>query len=149
MLYNETASESPEKSGPEDDAFTVVKYGEHTYSQLRRFLVVEVKRGFVHAVPISTYNRRGTTKQGCIPSEHAIIYFPGTNPESVYLPGESRMEKDPIRIIPTDSSETMARESRVRFGKTFSIEMNVKVKDIGRVAPEDLSKLVSYWREYL
>lgn len=146
MLYTEAAS----GNAPVDDSgFTVVRFNERAYTQIRRFAIVAVKRGFVYACAISTYNGRATTKPGCIPAEHSIVYFPGTNPNGCYVSGESRMEKEPIKIIPTDPHEIMRRESRLRFGKTFSIEMNVKVKDIGRVCEEDRSNLVAYWRDHL
>lgn len=57
------------------------------------------------------------------------------------------MTKDPIAVEPADSSLTMPVSSRIRFGKTYPIEWNVKVKDIGRVVPEDLRKLITYWKE--
>lgn len=37
--------------------------------------------------------------------------------------------------------------SRVRFGKTFPVEWNVKVKDIGMVNSHHMPNLSSYWRE--
>lgn len=41
----------------------------------------------------------------------------------------------------------MSPASRLRFGKVYPIEWNVKVKDIGMIVPEDLSKLILYWKE--
>ncbi|CAN9461435.1 unnamed protein product [Alternaria alternata] len=98
---------------------------------------------------IGTYSGRGSLKAGCIPAEHTIVYLSGTDPAYCYLPGEyeSGMTKEPIEIIPVDSSMTLRRESRVRFGKTYPIEMNVKVKDIGQVHPDHLTKLVQYWSD--
>ena len=32
-----------------NDSITVVRYGEHAFSQIRRFVIVEVRRGFVYA----------------------------------------------------------------------------------------------------
>ncbi|KAF2251135.1 hypothetical protein BU26DRAFT_276633 [Trematosphaeria pertusa] len=145
MLYSEAASESMARAG--DDSVTVVKFGEHVFSQIRRFVVVSVKRNFVKACGISTYSGRGTLKPGCNPREHAPIYFVGSSP--VWLVGEHErgMTKDPIAVEPADSSLTMPVSSRIRFGKTYPIEWNVKVKDIGRVVPEDLRKLITYWKE--
>jgi hypothetical protein len=57
------------------------------------------------------------------------------------------MTKEPIEVEPVDSSITIRPESRIRFGKTYPIEMNVKVKDIGRVASHHLSKLLRYWTD--
>ena len=55
------------------------------------------------------------------------------------------MNKEPIEIEPVDPNMTMRSESRIRFSKTYPIEMNVKVKDIGRVSPGQLSTLIQYW----
>jgi hypothetical protein len=97
--------------------------------------------------PITTYSGRGTTKQGCRPSEHAIVYFSGTTPR--YVEGEygNGMTTDPIEIVPADRNATMDPASRLRFGKTFPVEWNVKVKEIGRVASHDMAKMIQYWQE--
>ncbi|KAF2469462.1 uncharacterized protein BDR25DRAFT_304534 [Lindgomyces ingoldianus] len=144
MLHSEPAG-TPGRNG--DDNFSVVAYGEQVYSQIRRFVIVKVNRGFVYACPISTYSGRGTTKPGCNPAEHAIIYFQGSSPQ--YVQGEygNGMVKEPIEVTPATSGLTMAPASRLRFGKIYPVEWNVKVKDIGDVVPEDLSKLLNYYQE--
>ncbi|KAH8634485.1 hypothetical protein IG631_09885 [Alternaria alternata] len=98
---------------------------------------------------IGTYSGRGALKDGCNPQEHSIVYFSGTDPAYCYLPREYEkgMTKDPIEVEPVDRFATIRRESRIRFGKTYPIEMNVKVKDIGRVHPYHLTKLVQYWTD--
>jgi hypothetical protein len=98
---------------------------------------------------ISTYSNRGTLKIGCVPSEHAIIYFSGTDPQSCYIQGEREagMFLNPIEVVPASSDVLMKRESRIRFSKTIPVEMNVKVKDIGRVHLNHMSALVSYWQD--
>ena len=96
---------------------------------------------------IGTYSGRGTLKDGCNPAEHTIVYFSGTNPASCYIPGEyeSGMTKEPIEVVPAEQNLSIRRESRIRFGKVYPIEMNVKVKDIGRVRDDQISTLLSYW----
>jgi hypothetical protein len=65
------------------------------------------------------------------------------------IPGEWErgMTKDPIMIEPTDASEKMKGTSRLRCGKIYSIEWNVKVRDIGMVSTQDKIKLLEYYRE--
>ena len=46
MLHTQAASETALQTS---DSITVVRYGEHAFSQIRRFVVVEVRRGFVYA----------------------------------------------------------------------------------------------------
>jgi hypothetical protein len=98
---------------------------------------------------IGTYSNRGTRKGGCRPSEHAIVYLQGTDPAFCYLQGEkdSGMIKDAIEILPVDSSIRLRSNSRIRFGKTYPIEKNVKVKDIGQVHPSHVGRLLQYWNE--
>ncbi|KAL1592618.1 hypothetical protein SLS60_011034 [Paraconiothyrium brasiliense] len=65
------------------------------------------------------------------------------------LPGEyeAGLTKRPIRIDPADSSITLELASRLHYAKAYPIEMNVKVNDIGNVAPEDLQALMMYYQE--
>jgi hypothetical protein len=65
------------------------------------------------------------------------------------IPGERErgMTKEPIMIEPTDVGEKMKGTSRLRCGKIYSIEWNVKVRDIGMVSAQDKTKLLEYYRE--
>ncbi|OAG17351.1 hypothetical protein CC77DRAFT_287849 [Alternaria alternata] len=146
MLYRETAGETI-SAGPNDDAYTVVRFNERVHTNIRRFVVVEDMHGFVYACGIGTYSGRGTLKSGINPAVHAIVYLSGTDPESCYLPGEREagMTTEPIEVIPVDSSVRIRPESRIRLRKTYPIEKNVKVKDIGRVHPNHLGMLLEYW----
>jgi hypothetical protein len=47
MLYTMAMSSTTHTS--HDDAFTTVRFGEKTFAQIRRFVVVIVRRNFVHA----------------------------------------------------------------------------------------------------
>lgn len=86
-------------------------------------------------------------KPGCNPGEHAVIYNTGTDPETCYLARErmNGLYKEPIEVYPADSNSLLKPESRIRFGKAYAIEWNVKVKDIGRVIARDMSKLLAYY----
>jgi hypothetical protein len=47
MLYTEPAGEGSRRGN--NDAFTTVRFGEEVFSQIRRFVVVSVRKNFVHA----------------------------------------------------------------------------------------------------
>ena len=96
---------------------------------------------------ISTYSERGTLKPGCNASEHALVYNTGIDPETCYLDGERAkgLYKEPIEVWPADTGSYLKPRSRIRFGKAYCIEWNVKVKDIGKVVNKDMSKLLSYY----
>jgi hypothetical protein len=159
MLWSEAASETRAGLRNEDemytekrfdDAITIGRFGEPVYQQIRRFVIMHVKRReHVYACPITTYSGRATTKRGCNPKEYSIIHMTGTDARTV--PGEIRgvggMTKDAIEVEPANETEYLGKASRLRFGKTIAIEWNVKVKNIGKVVPQDMSKLIAYWKE--
>lgn len=100
---------------------------------------------------IFTYGNQGALKPGCKTSEHAIVYFNGTQPMLLDGEFERGLTKDPIMIDPSQEAiergEQMHYTSRLRCGKVFSIEWNVKVRDIGMVSSRDRSKLIQYFKE--
>ena len=52
MLYAEPAGLQSQQMN-NDDAYSHVRFGEVVYSQIRRFIVVEVRHGFVYAWCVS------------------------------------------------------------------------------------------------
>lgn len=96
---------------------------------------------------ITTYGERGVLKPGCNASEHTIAYLKGSQPRYYSGEYEKGLTKTPIAIEPTDPSEQMLPSSRIRLGKTYTIECNVKVRDIGKVVPEDRTKLLRYHQD--
>ena len=46
MLHTQAAADL---AGPGNNNITVVKYGERVFSQVRRYVVVGVRRGFMYA----------------------------------------------------------------------------------------------------
>lgn len=79
--------------------------------------------------------------------EHTIVYSQGYQPQ--YLPGEyeSGMTKTPIAVEPAEPGEIMSATSRLRFGMTYTVECNVKVRDLGMVVPEHKTTLLRYYQD--
>ncbi|KAF2646173.1 hypothetical protein P280DRAFT_3310 [Massarina eburnea CBS 473.64] len=150
MLYSEAASDTLARRNNDNDAFSVLRYRERAFSQIRRFVIVSAtKPDFVYACAISTYSGKGTAKPGVIPSEHSAVYLTGTEPSYVTGERESGLRKYPIAITPAEQGMIMSPFSRLQYSKMFTVEKTVEVKDIGRVIPEDMSKLLKYWKEEL
>ncbi|ORY18209.1 hypothetical protein BCR34DRAFT_596439 [Clohesyomyces aquaticus] len=149
MLVSKALNEGSARHNADDDAITVVRYGEDAYAQIRRFVIVKVRESFFYACPISSYGGRGTAKAGCNPLEHAPVYFSGSN--WAYCQGEYQngMRTEGIEVVPSNPNQYMDPALRVRFGKLIAIEWNVKVKDIGMVIDEHRSALVKAARESL
>ena len=82
-------------------------------------------------------------------SAHALIYNTGRDPETCYFVGERKrgMTKKPIQVQATHDDLRLPRESRICFSKSYAMECNVKVKDLGLVVQQDLATLVSHVQE--
>lgn len=145
MLWTEPAGRVNPGRTRGSTHFSVVKYSETAYSEIRRFVVVRNKGAFSQCVPVQTYRRQGATKVGVLVEDHAVIYTGGAHdPPPPLLEGEGII-KQALRVV-TDGNETLDVCSRINFGKTYTVEHNVKVLSIGIIAPEHLHLLENYWR---
>lgn len=79
---------------------------------------------------------------------HTIIHMtdirPYCSPEEMGL-----ITKKPIAVEPSSSDQKLDRMSRVDFNRTYMVEHNVKVMDVGRVSRESLPLLTGYWWQAL
>jgi hypothetical protein len=101
--------------------------------------------------PINTYNGQGVTKPGLSESDrraHAIAYMTDTRP--FCLPEEERyLNKKPIAVEKASADQKLDPMSRLNFKKVYTIEHNVKVMNVGKVAKDSLPALLVYWRQSL
>jgi len=127
-------------------AQSLIRYGD-VYKKVYRFIVTKAvsREHWSHCLRISTHGGRACTKPGLDQRKHTIVYTGAQPPDK--LPGENRLNKEPIRIIPIDQSEKLDPLSRVNLAKTYPIEHNIRVKEVGRVSQADLKKLQTYCRE--
>ncbi|RSM19014.1 hypothetical protein CDV31_002145 [Fusarium ambrosium] len=130
----------PEPAGATRAAPSVATYpdpfGGQIFAHFRRFIVIANDYGHCQCVPISTYGKKGCTKSGAKPSQHGIVYDMNSRPH--LLSNEPELGYDPVRLLITDPSEKISKESRVNYAKLTTVEHNVKVLFVGRVVPEDL-----------
>jgi hypothetical protein len=86
-----------------------------------------------------TYGGQATRKAGVKPSLHVQAYT-GDMPPAL-LPGESLTEK-PLKIELDDNSvEPLKPETRIHFGRTYSVDHNIPFWSIGRVEVNDFERL--------
>ena len=101
--------------------------------------------------PINTYNSQGVTKPGLSESDrraHAIVYMTDTRP--FCLPEEEKyLTKKPIAVEKASADQKLDPMSRLNFKKVYTIEHNVKVMNVGKVAKDSLPALLGYWRQSL
>ncbi|KAI9741068.1 MAG: hypothetical protein M1834_002781 [Cirrosporium novae-zelandiae] len=115
-----------------------------SFHEIRMFIVMKTKPRRNHSIciPIHTYGNRGCLKPGLFPGDHSIIYTTPSPPSP--LEGEE-LVKDPIQVIPDDNGISLRRESRVNFGKVYTVEHNWKVSSIGKVHRDDRKIMNSYF----
>lgn len=78
-----------------------------------------------------------------------MICNTNVDPGRCYLQGE-RIHKEAIQVeppYPADNKSYLSQLSRLRFGKRYSIEWNVKVKDLGMVVDRDMPNLLLYYQQ--
>jgi hypothetical protein len=72
-----------------------------------------------------------------------VIYMVGTSPEAD--PAE-KIVKNPIAVNPAGQDQKLHPMSRINFDKMYSIEHNVKVMNVGKVADGSLHNLALYFQ---
>ncbi|KAL2863408.1 uncharacterized protein BJX67DRAFT_384725 [Aspergillus lucknowensis] len=123
------------------------RFGEPIYSTIRRMVVIRAFDQHSWCLSISTYGGRGVAKAGVDPSKHSIVYMSHTRPES--KPDEPLMVKEPLEVKPDSLDKSLDPQSRLNFGKIYTVEHNVKVLPIGQIAAGSVSKLDLYARSEL
>ena len=125
------------------------KYGEGVYSHIVRMVVVKERHGYCWCIQIHTYNGRGVLKPGFNQQDqkaHAIIHMDDTRPGSTSEEEMRLMTKKPIAVRAASSDQKLHVMSRLNFGAPYSIQMNVKVMDVGTIAEASMPAFESYWR---
>lgn len=134
-LWSEPASPTVR----DDPHVTSSSIGGKIYSETRRFVVVRGGPGYSICCPIQTYRKQGTTKSRVNLENHAIVYAAGSEPK--LLPQEQPPGMGAFPITLGDKSVTIDPSSRLNFGKVYTVEHNIKVRNVGKVEKESLPRL--------
>lgn len=124
--------------------------GEKIIGGTRRMIVWRQRQGYSLCVPISSYGNNGVgeKKVGEIEKQaHAIVY-PNGSAVPRPLPKESHFEKKPIAVDMFED-QTLTASSRIHFGKCQTVEHNVKVMNIGKVARDSMADFETYCKQEL
>jgi hypothetical protein len=131
------------------NAYRAGRYGEKVHSHIRRMVVVRERHGYCWCIPIHTYNGRGVMKPGFNKQDqraHAIIHMDDTEPYSTSEEEMRLMTKNPIAVHAASPDQKLRIMSRLHFGAPYTVQMNVKVMDVGTIAQKSMSAFESYWR---
>lgn len=119
------------------------KFGEVFIKKVRRFVVIDKRRGHCICLPIMTYGGQGCGKRGVQALDHAIIH----TSQPVYVDGEPDLTKLPILVEPINPQHRLDPASRLNYAKVYTIEFNVKVWFIGKIAKDSEWKVVAAYND--
>lgn len=127
-----------------DRRYSTGPRGESGFSHPVRMVVVQGKKpgAYSHCIRINSYGRVGLKPSLPLAEKeaHAVIY-PSTMDPPV---GEPELTKEPIAVDMEDG-HTLEPESRIHFGKIHTVEHNVKVKPVGRIAAKSMPYFTRYF----
>ncbi|KAL4955220.1 hypothetical protein BDW69DRAFT_124387 [Aspergillus filifer] len=127
---------------PSRRSVVVGPFGENIYATIRRMVAFRVFDRCSWCFAINTYNHRGVAKRGVEPDKHAIVHLEDRNP--FRADGEPRMIKEPLALRPDRPDEGLDRMSRINFGKIHTVEHNVRVRPLGRIADSSMARFREY-----
>jgi hypothetical protein len=110
------------------------------FQKQRRFVIVDTRKGHSICLPIMTYGGQGTLKYGVHPEDHAAIY--SSKRDGPYIPDQENLTNEAIRVEVIDPTHKLDPMSRLNYAKLYTVEHNVKVFFIGKVAKNFEQKLV-------
>ena len=147
LLWHENAGDDNPRREGYVDITTKGRFGQRVFSHIRRMAVVKERSGFCVCIPINTYGGQGVAKPGLYLAErqaHSIIHERGLAP---YSTEEEKpfLIKKPIAVNMANKEQQLDKMSRVNFGKPNSVEWNVKVMNVGKVAPESMATFTGYY----
>jgi hypothetical protein len=123
---------------------SVVQYGERVYSTIRRFVVVKFipENRACTCLPVTTYDGRGIDKRGIRLNDHGQIYSGNRIPDTV-----DGLEKEPLRVKLASGARELDRRSYINYGRPYTVQTNVKVKDVGELDSASRRLLRKYYNE--
>ncbi|KAH8722580.1 hypothetical protein GQ44DRAFT_711686 [Phaeosphaeriaceae sp. PMI808] len=122
-------------------------FSDDVFLELVRFAVIRPKPTFSICLRISTYNGQATTKPGVTAQDHAAIIQMGGS-YSLHTMGEE-IDKGPIEVKLEDPKITIDPMSRINLAKPYTVEHNIKIRNIGRVVGDSVGLLDQYFAQSL
>lgn len=108
---------------------SVVSYGEQVYTTIRRFVVVRKGDRSVTCLPVTSYHGKGYRKKDIHLGDHGFIC--SKNPPVRVEGMLSKALKVNLSKLSRGAPPHLQDPSLVNYSKPYTVETNVKVKDIG------------------
>ena len=121
-------------------AVSEVIYSERVHSRIRRFVVVRANEGSCTCLPVTSYSGAGPAKSGISLKDCGFIYSHGSPQKA------PAMRKTPLKVVLSKGAPKIPPDSLVNYNKVFTVETNVKVRDVGELDPNSRILLLEYFR---
>jgi hypothetical protein len=145
-LWTDHYSGAANANDSENDQFmsrvTYVIYKQKVHSKIRRFVVVRLRDRCCQCLPVTSYDGRGLRKIGINLDEHGLIY--GGDKHSSRIEG---ITKAALKVKLSKGAEKLKNPSLINYGRVYSVETNVKVKDVGDLDSDSKKLLRRYFNE--
>lgn len=69
-----------------------------------------------------------------------------TGTEPMKTKNEPELTKRPIAVTPASNDQRLSSMARLNFNKVYTVELNVKVMNVGFVTMDSMPFLLAYWR---
>lgn len=130
-------------TGHNETFVSEVIFKEKVHSKIRRFVVVKKGDKFCTCIPVTSYGGQGYRKAGIDLTKHSFVYS-NRNPRQI--PG---IQLQPLKIDLAKNAEKLNDHSLVNYGKIYTVENNVKVKDVGKLVAQSIKVLRRTWQEII
>lgn len=112
-------------------------FGEIVSSRVRNFVIVRQGDRSCSCLPVTSYDGVGHRKAGIRLEEHGLIYSKRL-PEII-----DRMGSRALKVV-LSRAGALREPSLVNYGKVYTVEINVKVKDVGELDRPSKAVLSNY-----
>jgi hypothetical protein len=123
-----------------DTFVSVIIYGEKVHSKVRRFVIVREGERSCTCLPVTSYGGRGYRKANINLKEHGFIY---SHKEPNPVDG---LGMQSLKVKLSKHAAPISDPSLVNYGAVYTVQTNVKVKDVGELDSESRTILRYYWR---
>ncbi|PQE16489.1 heterokaryon incompatibility protein [Rutstroemia sp. NJR-2017a BBW] len=146
MLWTEPAGVNAQRAGTKNYSHISETWlSEKAYSEIRRFVVVKDNHGNCSCLGWATLKNNLPD-----PENHAIIYTTRSPPKPYSYQDDikglvtEQLLKDPIKVNSerTDKDGTLHERSRINYTKTYTVEKEVRVLNIGMVDKKSMVALM-------
>ncbi|KAH9208589.1 hypothetical protein DL95DRAFT_467569 [Leptodontidium sp. 2 PMI_412] len=119
-----------------------IPYKQKVFSKIRLFVVVRKDDRICTCLPVTTCNGEGSKKKGISLDDHGLIYSSKEPPPHI-----EGITKAPLRIVLSKGVENIRNPSYINYGRVYTVEANVKVRDVGDLDSTSKKLLRTFYKE--